>query len=145
MHIKRRVEGRRPRRPRTAAALHWALGSGMYLLLRWLLNTVALFVVVQIVPGFHADSWVTLAIAALILGLLNALIKPILFVLTLPLTIVTLGLFLIVLNAIVLELTAWLVPSFRIDSFLWACVGAIVLGQRKESIRKPGTSHAVSS
>ncbi len=100
----------------------------MYLLLRWLLNTVALFVVVQIVPGFHADSWVTLAIAALILGLLNALIKPILFVLTLPLTIVTLGLFLIVLNAIVLELTAWLVPGFRIDSFLWACVGAIVLG-----------------
>ena len=100
----------------------------MYLLLRWLLNTLALFVVVQIVPGFHADSWVTLAIAALILGLLNALVKPILFLLTLPLTIVTLGLFLIVLNAIILEMTAWLVPGFRIDSFGWACVGAIVLG-----------------
>src|SRR5438132_11410396 len=100
----------------------------MYLLLRWLLNTIALFVVVQIVPGFHAESWVTLAVAALILGLLNAIVRPILFLLTLPLTIVTLGLFLIVLNGIMLELTAWLVPGFRIDSFLWACVGAIVLG-----------------
>jgi putative membrane protein len=100
----------------------------MYLLLRWLLNTLALFVVVQIVPGFHADSWLTLAIAALILGLLNAIIRPILFLLTLPLTIVTLGLFLIVLNGIMLELTAWIVPGFKIDTFLWACVGAIVLG-----------------
>src|SRR5437868_11128074 len=102
-------------------------GVPMYLLLRWLLNTLALFVIVQVVPGFHADSWMTLAVAALILGLLNAIIKPILFVLTLPITILTLGLFLIVLNGIMLELTAWLVRGFRIDSFGWACVGAIVL------------------
>jgi putative membrane protein len=100
----------------------------MYLILRWILNTLALFVVVQIVPGFHADSWLTLAIAALILGLLNAIVRPILFILTFPLTVVTLGLFLIVLNGIMLELTAWLVPGFRIDSFVWACVGAIVMG-----------------
>ena len=100
----------------------------MYLLLRWLLNTLALFIVVHIVPGFHPSSWTTLAIAALVLGLLNAIIKPILFFLTLPLTIITLGLFLIVLNGVMLELTAWLVPGFRIDSFVWACVGAIVLG-----------------
>src|SRR5256712_3524776 len=100
----------------------------MYLLLRWLINTVALFLLVQFVPGFHADSWVTLAVAALVLGLLNALVRPILFILTLPLTIVTLGLFLIVLNGIMLELTAWLVSGFKIDSFGWACVGAVVLG-----------------
>ncbi len=100
----------------------------MYLLLRWLLNTVALFIVVHVVPGFHYRSLATLAIAALVLGLLNAIIRPILFLLTLPLTIVTLGLFLIVLNGIMLELTAWLVPGFRIESFLWACVGAIGLG-----------------
>jgi putative membrane protein len=99
----------------------------MYLLVRWILNTLALFVVVQVVPDFHYRSLVTLAIAALVLGLLNALVRPILFVLTLPLTIITLGLFLIVLNAIMLELTAWLVPGFRIDSFGWACVGAVVL------------------
>jgi len=100
----------------------------MYLLLRWLINTIALFIVVQIVPGFHADSWVTLAVAALILGLLNAIIRPILFLLTLPLTIITLGLFLIVLNAIMLELTAWLVSGFRIDDFISACIGAVILG-----------------
>jgi putative membrane protein len=100
----------------------------MHLILRWLLNTIALFIVATVVPGFHYQSLVTLAIAALILGLLNAIVRPILFLLTLPITIVTLGLFLIVLNAAMLELTAWLVSGFRIDSFGWACVGALVLG-----------------
>ena len=99
----------------------------MSLLLRWLLNTLALFIVVTVVPHFHSSSVVTLAIAALVLGLLNAIVRPILFVLTLPLTIVTLGLFLIVLNAIMLELTAALVPGFAVDGFGWACVGAVLL------------------
>jgi putative membrane protein len=101
----------------------------MYLLIRWLLNTLALFIVVTLLPRhFHADSLTTLAIAALVLGLLNAIVRPILFVLTLPLTIVTLGLFLIVLNAITLELTAWLVHGFRIATFGWAMIGAVILG-----------------
>ena len=99
----------------------------MHLILRWLLNTLALFLVVTIVPGFHYHSLATLAIAALVLGLLNAIVKPILFVLTLPITVITLGLFLLVLNAIMIELTAWLVPGFRIDSFVAAILGAIVL------------------
>jgi putative membrane protein len=100
----------------------------MYLILRWALNTLALFVVVTVVPGFHYRSIVSLAIAALILGLLNAVIRPILVLLTLPLTIVTLGLFLIVLNAVMLELTAFFAPGFRIDDFVAALIGAIVLG-----------------
>ena len=99
----------------------------MHLLFRWLLNTLALFIVVTLVPHFHYRSVVTLAIAALVLGLLNAVVRPILFLLTLPLTIITLGLFLLVLNAIMLELTAMIVPGFRIDSFGWAIVGALVL------------------
>ncbi len=99
----------------------------MSLLIRWILNTLALFLVVTIVPGYTYRGWVTLAIAALVLGLLNAIVRPILFVLTLPITVVTLGLFLIVLNAIMLELTAWLVPGFDISGFLWAMVGALVL------------------
>src|SRR6476660_1806193 len=101
----------------------------MHLLIRWILNTLALFVVVELVPGFHYRSIVSLAIAALVLGLLNAIVRPILFFLTLPLTIVTLGLFLIILNAIMLELTAWLLPprDFRIDDFVAAIIGAIVL------------------
>jgi putative membrane protein len=99
----------------------------MNLLLRWLVNTLALFVVVNVVPHFHYRSIATLALAALVLGLLNAVIRPVLFVLTLPLTIVTLGLFLLVLNGIVLELAAWVVPGFAVDSFGWAVVGALLL------------------
>lgn len=101
----------------------------MHLIIRWLLNTIALFIVVTLLqPHLHADSVMTLAIAALVLGLLNAIVRPILVILTLPLTIVSLGLFLIVLNAIMLELTALLVHGFRIESFLWAIVGAVALG-----------------
>ena len=99
----------------------------MSLLLRWALNTLALFVVVSVVPNFYYRSWVWLAVAAAVLGLLNAVVRPILFVLTFPLTVVTLGLFLLVLNAIMLELTAWLVPGFDVDGFGWAIVGAVVL------------------
>ena len=99
----------------------------MSLIIRWLLNTVALFVVVKLVPHFHYRDWISLAIAAAVLGLLNAIVRPVLFVLTLPLTVITLGLFLLILNAIMLELTAWLVPGFGIDTFGWAIVGALVL------------------
>jgi len=99
----------------------------MGLVIRWILNTLALFVVVKIVPNFHYEDWISLAIAAAVLGLLNAIIRPILFVLTLPITVVTLGLFLLVLNAVMLELTAWLVPGFDINGFGWAIVGALVL------------------
>lgn len=99
----------------------------MSLLIRWILNTLALFLVATLVPNFSYTSWLSLAIAAAVLGLLNAIVRPILFVLTLPITIVTLGIFLIVLNAIMLEITDWLVPGFEIDGFGWAIVGAIVL------------------
>ncbi|HXI12118.1 MAG TPA: phage holin family protein [Thermoanaerobaculia bacterium] len=66
-------------------------------------------------------------LAALALGLLNAVVKPLLFWLTLPLTILTLGLFLVILNALMLEITAWLVRGFTINSFISALMGAIVL------------------
>lgn len=99
----------------------------MSLIIRWILNTLALLLVATVVPNFSYRSWVSLAIAAAVLGLLNTLVRPILFVLTLPLTVVTLGIFLIVLNAIMLELTDFLVPGFEIDGFGWAIVGAIVL------------------
>jgi putative membrane protein len=99
----------------------------MNLLLRWILNTLALFIVVTIVPHFHYRSIVTLAVAAAVLGLLNAIVKPILFWLTLPVTIVTVGLFLIVLNGLMLEITSFFTPGFSIDSFGWAMVGSIVL------------------
>ena len=99
----------------------------MGLIIRWILNTLALLLVVNVVPGFSHRDWISLAIAAAVLGLLNAIVRPILWFITLPITIITLGLFLLVLNAIMLELTAWIVPGFGIDGFGWAIVGALVL------------------
>ncbi len=99
----------------------------MSLLVRWVLNTLALLLVAEVVPHFSYSSWVSLAIAAAVLGLLNTIVRPVLYVLTFPFTIVTFGLFLIVLNAIMLKLTDLVVPGFRIEGFGWAIVGAIVL------------------
>lgn len=97
------------------------------LLLRWLLNTLALVIVINVVPGYSVSSLGTLLVAALVLGLLNAIVRPILFWLTLPLTVLTLGLFLLVLNALMLEATDWIVPGFEIAGFRWALLGALVL------------------
>lgn len=99
----------------------------MGLIIRWILNTLALLLVVNVVPGFVYGGWLSLAIAAAVLGLLNAIVRPILWFITLPITVITLGLFLLILNAIMLELTAWLVPGFGIEGFGWAILGALVL------------------
>lgn len=100
----------------------------MGLLIRWVLNTLALFVVAFVLqPHIQYHSWMTLFIAAAVLGILNTIVRPILKLVTFPITILTLGLFLLVLNGIMLELTAWLVPTFRIESFGWAVVAAILL------------------
>lgn len=74
-------------------------------------------------PGFHVDGWGPAILAALVLGLANAIVKPVLFVLTLPLTIVTLGFFLLVLNALMLWLTDVVVPGFSVRG-----IGSLLLG-----------------
>ena len=99
----------------------------MNLIIRWILNSLALWVVAYLIPGFHYRDWIAIAIAAAVLGLLNAIVKPILYVLTLPITILTLGLFLVVLNALMLKLTAAIVPGFAIDSWFAAILGALLL------------------
>ena len=99
----------------------------MSLLLRWVLNSVALFVVAYVVDGIRVDSIVVLFIASAVLGLLNAIVRPVLFWLTLPITVLTLGLFVLVLNAIMLAATALLIPGFQIDTFFAAVVGALIL------------------
>ena len=96
-------------------------------LAHWITTTVALLVCTWIVPGVHTDSWRALAVAALVLGFVNAVIRPILVVLTLPLTILTLGLFYLVVNGFGLVLTSYVVPGFRVDSIGWAIVGALVV------------------
>src|SRR5689334_24547106 len=98
----------------------------MPLLARILLNAIALGVAAWFVPGLTLSSPVIALIAGLIFGLVNALVRPVLVILTFPLTLVTLGLFLFVVNALCLGLTAALVPGFDISGFWAAFVGALV-------------------
>ncbi len=98
----------------------------MMLLLVWILNDVALLIVAYILPGITVSSFGSALIAALVLGLLNAVVKPVLVLLTLPLTVVTLGLFLFVLNALVFWLAGSILRGFQVDGFWWAVIGAIV-------------------
>lgn len=96
-------------------------------LLTWLLAALALVITAYIVPGFGVTSFAAAAIAAIVLGLVNAIIRPILLLLTLPLTIVTLGLFLLVVNAITIWLAGVLTPGFTVTGFVPALLGSIVL------------------
>ena len=96
-------------------------------LLHWLTTTIALGVAVWILPGIHVVSPVALLVAALVLGLVNAIVRPILVLLTLPLTLLTLGLFYIVINGLAFAIAAALVPGFEVASFGWAMLGALIV------------------
>jgi len=96
-------------------------------LLTWLLTAIALILTSKIVPGFALDSITAAAIAAIIMGLVNAVVRPVLVLLTLPLTLLTLGLFLLVVNALSLGLVAYFTPGFTITGFIPALIGSIVL------------------
>jgi putative membrane protein len=97
------------------------------LAIRWVLNALALWAVSVIVPGIHAENVLATFAAALVLGILNALLRPILLLLTLPINLLTLGLFTFVVNALMLELTAAIVRGFAVDGFGSALIGALVL------------------
>ena len=97
------------------------------LLIEWLLSALALMIVAYIVPGFIIENFRMALIAALVVGLLNATVGFALKILTFPLTFLTLGLFLIIINALILWLASALVPGFKIKNFLTAILGAAVL------------------
>ena len=112
----------------------------MLILLRLIINAVALLITAWILPGIHLGAagphptkhdWTTLLIVALIFGVVNAVIRPILILLSLPLEIITLGLFTFVINAFMLLLTSWIAQGmglgFRVDGFLTALVGALII------------------
>ncbi|AEC21090.1 membrane protein [Pusillimonas sp. T7-7] len=98
----------------------------MELILVWILNAVALLIVAYILPGITVASFGSALVAALVLGLLNTLVKPVLILLTLPITIVTLGLFLLVLNALVFWFAGTVLKGFQVNGFWWALLGAFV-------------------
>jgi putative membrane protein len=94
-------------------------------LIHWLVVAIALWLTAMFVPGVTITSWVTLALAALVLGFVNAIVRPILVILTLPITVLTLGLFYLVVNGIAFGLAAALVPGFELASVTAAILGAL--------------------
>jgi len=99
----------------------------MRLLLSWLLSALAVWIVAQLVPGFSVSGLGAALIAALAIGFINATIGLLLKIITFPLTLITLGLFWFVINALMLELASAVVPGFRVHGFFAAFIGAIVL------------------
>ena len=97
-------------------------------ILRALIAAVGLWIATKLVPGISADSWTTLLFAALLLGVVNAIVRPILILLTLPLTIITLGIFLLVINGLMLELVTVFLHGFRVHGLFAAMLGSIVVG-----------------
>jgi len=95
----------------------------MGFLIRAAISALGLWVASHLLAGLSFDTPTKLLIAALVLGVVNALVRPIAFILTLPITILTLGLFLLVLNAAMIGLVAWLVPGFQVSGF-WTALGA---------------------
>lgn len=96
-------------------------------LIRWIVSALSLWLVSAIVPGMTLEGTGTVLLASLLLGLVNAVIRPVVVLLTLPFTIVTLGLFLLVVNAAMLGLVAYLLPGFTLSGFFPALLGAVLV------------------
>src|SRR5271169_2096393 len=96
-------------------------------LLNWALSALAVWIVARVVPGFHVNGPVAALIAALVIGFINATLGVFLKIVTFPLTLLTLGIFWLVINAVMIELASAIVPGFHVDTFGTAFWGAIVL------------------
>lgn len=105
----------------------------MSFLVRLIVTAVAIFATVKLLPGLHFEgTWAQLAGVALVFGVVNAFLKPILSILTCPLILLTLGFFSLVVNALLLMFTAWVSQklgfNFSVDGFWWALLGGVVIG-----------------
>jgi putative membrane protein len=96
------------------------------IIVRWLLLAAALLLVAHLYPGVKVSSFGAAMAAALVLGLLNALVRPLLVLLTLPVTLLTLGLFLFVINALMFWAAAWLLQGLEVSGFVAALVGSLI-------------------
>ena len=99
----------------------------MKFLINWLIFTLAIIITAYLLPGVMIEGVFAAMIAALVLGLINAFVKPLIIILTLPINILTLGLLTFVINALIIMLTSLLVPGFSVLGFWWALVFSLVL------------------
>ena len=98
----------------------------MKLLLIWVLNALALIAVTNFVPGIHVDGFTAALVAAFLLGLVNTLIRPVLLLLTLPVTLITLGLFIFVINGLLFWFVGSVLRGFMVDTFWHGILGALL-------------------
>jgi putative membrane protein len=96
-------------------------------LLHWIVVALALALAAYLLPGVRVESFGTLVLGSLILGLMNAVVRPILALLTLPITVLTLGLFLLVVNGAAFGLAAWITPGFTVTNLWQAILGALIV------------------
>jgi putative membrane protein len=99
----------------------------MTFLVHWLIRAVAIIITAYLLPGVRLSGFFAALVTALVLGLINTFIKPLLLILTLPLNILTLGLLTFVINALLILLTSAIVPGFAVSSFFWALLFSLVL------------------
>ncbi|MEN1784820.1 MAG: phage holin family protein [Bacteroidota bacterium] len=99
----------------------------MYMIIRLLVTALVVLVWAELLPGIAVDGYVSALWVAVALGLLNLLVKPILIILTLPITIVTLGLFLLIINAVIIFLADYFVPGFSVNGIGWAILFSLLL------------------
>lgn len=98
------------------------------MILRWLVSALALFIVGKLGLGIRVDTFTALILGAIVLGLANLIVRPVLLILTLPLNLMTLGLFTLVVNGIIFLLVAYIVPGFHVNGFFGAIIGALATG-----------------
>lgn len=99
----------------------------MHLILAIIINTVAVLLTTYILPGIHLKSFWTALWVAIVLGIVNAILRPIIFILTLPINILTLGLFSFVIMGLLVYLVSAIVPGFKVDNFGWAILFALIV------------------
>lgn len=99
----------------------------MNLLFKILISSLAVFLTAYILPGVHVDGYFTAISVAIVLALLNGFLKPLLVLLTIPVTLITLGFFLLVINASIIMLAGYFVDGFSVDGFWWALIFSLVL------------------
>lgn len=97
------------------------------ILIHWLVNATAVYMTANMLSGISIRSFGAAMVVAVVLGLVNALIKPVLVFFSIPALILTLGLFMLVINALMLQLAAWLVDGFAVQSFWWAMLGSLCI------------------
>lgn len=112
----------------------------MGILIHWLISTLAIIVAAYLLPGVSVDTFLTALVLAVVLGLINAIVKPVLFVITLPINVLTLGLFTLVLNALLIMLADSVTPGFSVDSFWWALIFSLLLSLINGLLKNVGQS-----